>query len=263
MLCSELLALETGFHSYSYNIQLFKTQCFFHPANHSIRWLVTRGVRWLQDIAKTGRLFLSTDWAASHLLLKEPDINVWRVTAIRHDVDGARVAPMHMAGKCRVGSMDASWPSIWYGLFNGCQHQSISLRFACCSCLFWGICSRLSNFCLSHSWHGSLLSSWIAKGAAASSSFWGQCASVRLPAWEASCPREVEVFVFLIFPVENARCSMAGAIFEKAWNSGNSGIFRWYLNVSYILWYPCQINDLMTSFVALCGQMWARLITVQ
>ena len=171
MLCSELLALETGFHSYSYNIQLFKTQCFFHPANHSIRWLVTRGVRWLQDIAKTGRLFLSTDWAASHLLLKEPDINVWRVTAIRHDVDGARAAPMHMAGKCRVGSMDASWPSIWYGLFNGCQHQSISLRFACCSSLFWGICSRLSNFCLSHSWHGSLLSSWIAKGAAASLQF--------------------------------------------------------------------------------------------
>ena len=122
MLCSELLALETGFHSYGYNIQFFKTQWFFHPANQSIRWLVTRGLRWLQDIAKTGRLFLSTDWAASHRLLKEPDINLWRVTAIRHDVDGARVAPMHMAGKCRVGSMDASWPSIWYGLFNGCQH---------------------------------------------------------------------------------------------------------------------------------------------
>ncbi|CAL1173155.1 unnamed protein product [Cladocopium goreaui] len=33
------------------------------------------------------------------------------------------------------------------------------------------ICSRLSNFCLSHSWHGSLLSSWIAKGAAASLQF--------------------------------------------------------------------------------------------
>ena len=49
--------LETGFHSYSYNIHLFKTQWFFHPANQSIRWLVTRGLRWLQDIAKTGRLF--------------------------------------------------------------------------------------------------------------------------------------------------------------------------------------------------------------
>ncbi|CAL1166974.1 unnamed protein product, partial [Cladocopium goreaui] len=45
------------------------------------------------------------------------------------------------------------------------------------------ICSRLSNFCLSHSWHGSLLSSWIAKGAAASLHF--------------------------------LRCSMPGAIFEK------------------------------------------------
>ncbi|CAL1173158.1 unnamed protein product [Cladocopium goreaui] len=45
------------------------------------------------------------------------------------------------------------------------------------------ICSRLSNFCLSHSWHGSLLSSWIAKGAAASLQF--------------------------------LRCSMPGAIFEK------------------------------------------------
>ena len=143
MLCSHLLALETGFHSYSYNIQLFKTQCFFHPANHSIRWLVTRGVRWLQDIAKTGRLFLSTDWAASHLLLKEPDINLWRVTAIRQDVDGARVAPMHMAGKCRVGSMDASWPSIWYGLFNGCQHMSTSIYFSSFCLLFFSVLRHL------------------------------------------------------------------------------------------------------------------------
>ena len=139
--------LETGFHSYSYNIHLFKTQWFFHPANHSIRWLVTRGLRWLQDIAKTGRLFLSTDWAASHLLLGEPDINLWRTAGttydIHHDVDGAWVAPMHMASKCWAGSMDASWPSIWYGLFNGCQHMSTSIYFSSFCLLFFSVLRHL------------------------------------------------------------------------------------------------------------------------
>ena len=47
--------------------------------------------------------------------------------------------------------------------------------------------------------------------------------------WEISWPREVEVLVFTFSRVENARCSMPGAIFEKAWNSGNLGIFRWYV----------------------------------
>ena len=232
--------LETGFHSYSYNIHLFKTHWFFHPANQSIRWLVTRGLRWLQDIAKTGRLFLSTDWAASHLLLGEPDINLWRTAGttydIHHDVDGAWVAPMHMASKCWAGSMDASWPSIWYGLFNGCQHQSISLRFACCSSLFWGICSRLSNFCLSHSWHGSLLSSWIAKGAAASLQFLRPVCLCQTPSLR-NClsQRSWSPCVSHFNHVQNARCSMPGAIFEKAWNSGNFGIFRWCVISFYIL----------------------------
>ena len=45
---------------------------------------------------------------------------------------------------------------------------SLCLLLACRSCLFWGICSRLSKLCFFHSWHSSLLSSWIAKGATAS-----------------------------------------------------------------------------------------------
>ena len=222
---------------------------------------------WFEVVARhsqNGPAFLSTDWAASHLLLGEPDINLWRTAGttydIHHDVDGAWVAPMHMASKCWAGSMDASWPSIWYGLFNGCQHQSISLRFACCSSLFWGICSRLSNFCLSHSWHGSLLSSWIAKGAAASLQFlrpvclcqtsslrsflsqrsWSLCVS-HFPCWE---------------------CKVFNA-WSNIWKSMELRKFWNFQMVSYILWYPCQISDIMTSFVALCCQMWARLRTVQ
>ena len=77
---------------------------------------MTSGLRRLQDIAKKGR------WAFVFLLIgtgyqavKSYNNLLYTTGDIRHDVNGAWLASMHMVGKCPAGSMDASWPS-------GCEH---------------------------------------------------------------------------------------------------------------------------------------------
>ena len=222
------LRLKTDFTATVFNFAK-RNELFPPVATHrSILWLVTSGLRRLQDIAKKGR------WAFVFLLIgtgyqavKSYNNLLYTTGDIRHDVNGAWLASMHMVGKCPAGSMDASWPSIWYGLFVFIQWvwTSLCLLLACCSSVFWGISSLLFNFCLSHSWHSGLLSSWIAKRAAASFQSLRPACLRQTPSFRNSCPREF--FVFTHFNhVQNARCSTPRRMFERARNSGSCEIIR-------------------------------------
>ena len=194
------LRLKTDFTATVFNFAK-RNELFPPVATHrSILWLVTSGLRRLQDIAKKGR------WAFVFLLIgtgyqavKSYNNLLYTTGDIRHDVNGAWLASMHMVGKCPAGSMDASWPSIWYGLFVFIQWvwTSLCLLLACCSSVFWGISSLLFNFCLSHSWHSGLLSSWIAKRATASFQSLRPTCLRQTPSFRNSCPREFFVFHIL------------------------------------------------------------------
>ena len=142
--------------------------------------------------------------------------------------------PAHMAGKWQTGNMDASWPSIWYGLFNGCQHLFVSFSPAVLVCLE-AFAASCETFVSLTAGTATCWAAGLRKGLLPATSLWGHRASVRLPASEISCPREVEVLVCHI-SIMFRRCSMPRPMFETAWNSGNLGIFRWLDDIRcYIL----------------------------
>ena len=170
------LRLKTDFTATVFNFAK-RNELFPPVATHrSILWLVTSGLRRLQDIAKKGR------WAFVFLLIgtgyqavKSYNNLLYTIGDIRH-------------GKCPAGSMDASWPS-------GCEHLFVSFSPAVLLC-FEAYPACCSTFACRTAGTAACWAAGLRNGQLPVSSLWGQRASVRLPASETPVPENSLCFTF-------------------------------------------------------------------
>ena len=230
-------------------------------ANHSIRWLLTHILRWLQHLAKRCRFFLSSDLVASHLLLEESDINLWKTNNYCTQLHTFVTMSMaHDWRPCtwRVNADLEAWKLLGQ-VFDMVRSMDVNIFFLCCLLyfLFWGIWSRLSNFCLSHSWHGSLLSSWIVKGAAASLQFLGAVCLCQTPSEKFPDPEKLKSLCshFPVLRMQGVQCleqSLKRHGTQEIWafSDGMLHDWSWFMIVS-----PCL------SWTGALRIVWARLIT--
>ena len=245
---------------------IFQNTMFFlnQTANQSIRWLVTYILRWLQHVAKKCRFFLSSDLVASHLLLEESDIDLWKTNNYCTQLHTFVTMSMaHDWRPCtwRVNADLEAWKLLGQ-VFDMVRSMDVNIFFFPCCLLYFSVLRHLEPavqllFVSQLAWQ--LAKQLDCERGCCQPPVFGGRVPLSDSQWEISWPREVEVLVFTFSRVENARCSMPGAIFEKAWNSGNLGIFRWYVTW-LIMIHDCVSlsNQWYMIYAFICGPLRAH-----
>ena len=196
------LRLKTDFTATVFNFAK-RNELFPPVATHrSILWLVTSGLRRLQDIAKRGRRVFV-------FLLIEPDIKLWRATTI-YCTQPETFAMMSMAHDWRpctwwVNAQLEAWMllgrvfgMVYSCLFSGCEHLFVSFSPAVLLC-FEAYPACCSTFACRTAGTAACWAAGLRNGQLPVSSLWGQRAFVRLPASETPVPeKSVKVLVFHI-----------------------------------------------------------------